>query len=56
VIDIAMKGDKIDRVMVTGEADGIQLEPIPPAPPPDSTARDSTKGGKPASPKPKGTR
>ena len=30
VIDIAMKGDKIDRVMVTGQADGVQLEPVPP--------------------------
>jgi hypothetical protein len=43
VIDIAMKGDRIDRVMVTGQADGIQLEPLPPAPPRDSTKSDTTK-------------
>ncbi|HYT05209.1 MAG TPA: hypothetical protein VEM13_10080 [Gemmatimonadales bacterium] len=31
-IDIALKGDKIDRVVVGGRADGVQLEPKPPAP------------------------
>jgi hypothetical protein len=40
VIDIALKGDRIDRVLVTGRADGVQLEPLPPAPPaPRDTAR-----------------
>lgn len=43
VIDIAMKGDKIDRVLVTGQADGMQLDPVPPPPPPP----DSTKVAKP---------
>ena len=41
-----MKGDRIDRVMVTGQADGMQLEPLPP-PPHDSTKSDTTKGQKP---------
>jgi len=36
VIDVVLKGDKIDRVTVTGQADGVQLEPRPPA-------RDTTK-------------
>lgn len=44
VIDIALKGDKVDRVTVArGEgipADGVQLEPRPPAPPAaDTTAK-----------------
>ena len=37
VIDIAMKGDRIDRVLVTGQADGLQLDPVPPPPPPPDT-------------------
>jgi len=37
VIDIAMKGDRIDRVHAVGPADGLHLEPLPPAP------RDTTK-------------
>jgi hypothetical protein len=28
VIDIRMQGDRIDRVLVTGRADGVQLEPL----------------------------
>lgn len=32
VIDVVMKGDKVDRVFVTGKADGVHLEPRPPAP------------------------
>lgn len=42
VIDIVLHGDKIDRVLVTGHADGVQLEPPEPV---DSTKahRDSTK-------------
>ena len=42
VIDVVLKGDKVDRVAVTGRADGVQLEPKPPAP--DTTKKtDSTK-------------
>jgi len=33
MIDIALAGGKITRVTVTGKADGVQLEPAPPAPP-----------------------
>jgi hypothetical protein len=32
IIDIVLKGDKVDRVTVTGRADGVHLEPRPPAP------------------------
>ena len=46
MIDIALAGGKITRVTVTGKADGVQLEPAPPAPP-DSTKKkvpaDTTK-------------
>lgn len=42
VIDVVLKGDRIDRVTVTGRADGVQLEPRPPAPP-DTTKPDTTK-------------
>jgi hypothetical protein len=38
-IEIALKGDHIDRVLVTGRADGVQLEPLPPPAPPDSAAK-----------------
>ncbi len=42
VIDVVLKGDKVDRVAVTGRADGVQLEPKPPAP--DTTKKtDSIK-------------
>lgn len=42
VIDVVLKGDKVDRVTVTGRADGVQLEPRPPAP--DTTKQaDTTK-------------
>lgn len=42
VIDVVLKGDKVDRVTVTGQADGVQLEPRPPAP--DTTKKtDTTK-------------
>src|SRR5438128_3988598 len=34
VIDVVLKGDKVDRVTVTGQANGVQLEPKPPAPDP----------------------
>jgi len=37
-IAVALKGDRIDRVVVAGRADGLQLEPLPPAPP-DTTAK-----------------
>ncbi|HVH08974.1 MAG TPA: hypothetical protein VM736_04180 [Gemmatimonadales bacterium] len=40
VIDAILLGDKIDTVRATGQADGVHLEPRPPAPP------DSTKGKK----------
>jgi hypothetical protein len=43
MIDIAMNGDRIDRVLVTGQADGMQLDPLPPPPPHDSTKSDTTK-------------
>ena len=39
VIDVVMKGDKVDRVTVTGKADGVHLEPRPPV---DSTKKDTT--------------
>ena len=42
VIDVVLKGDKVERVTVTGEANGVQLEPRPPAP--DTTKHaDTTK-------------
>jgi hypothetical protein len=37
-INITLRGDKIDRVVVGGRADGVQLEPKPPAPP-DTTKK-----------------
>jgi hypothetical protein len=36
VIDVAMNGDRIDRVLVIGHADGLHLEPAPPKPVKDS--------------------
>jgi len=41
-IDIALTGDKIDRVIVSGRADGVQLEPKPPAPA-DTTKKPETR-------------
>src|SRR5207253_4086568 len=41
-IDIALTGDKIDRVIVSGRADGVQLEPKPPAPA-DTTNKPETR-------------
>ena len=42
VIDCILKGDKVDRCTVTGQANGVQLEPKPPAP--DTTKKaDTTK-------------
>jgi len=39
-IDIALKHARVDRVNVSGRADGVHLEPAPPKPPPaDSTAK-----------------
>jgi hypothetical protein len=57
VIDVVLKGDKIDRVTVTGQADGVQLEPRPPAPP-DTTKPGATKPGatKPGATKPDTTK
>lgn len=45
IIDVTFRGDSIRQVLVTGRADGIELEPAPPPPPP----ADTTKRGKPAS-------
>jgi hypothetical protein len=48
IIDIAMKGERIDRVTVTGKANGMHLEPIPPAPPsppPRDTTRSTKRSG-----------
>ncbi len=46
VIEILLVGNKVDRVLATGHADGVQLEPLPPAPP-DTTKKkapaDTTK-------------
>jgi len=42
VIDCVLKGDKVDRCTVTGGANGVQLDPRPPAPP-DTTKADTTK-------------
>jgi len=41
VIDCALKEGKVDRCTVTGQANGVQLEPRPAAP--DSTKPDTTK-------------
>jgi len=46
VIDVTLRGDSVQQVLVTGRADGIELEPLPPAPP----AGDTTKHGKPTAP------
>lgn len=45
-IAIALKGDKIDRVIVSGRADGVHLEPVPPPP----TRPDTTKVPPPTQP------
>ena len=42
IIDVVMKADKVDRVWVTGKADGVHLEPLPPASP-DSAKKDTAK-------------
>ena len=42
IIDVLMKADKVDRVWVTGKADGVHLEPLPPASP-DSAKKDTAK-------------
>ena len=51
MIDISLAGGRIERVTVTGRADGVQLEPLPP-PPPDTTKKkapaDTTKRKAPA--------
>ena len=41
-IDITLRQARIDRVTVAGRADGVQLEPRPPAPPDTAAQRDST--------------
>src|SRR6266481_5508734 len=47
VIDVVLKGDKVDRVTVTGRADGVQLEPRPPAPDTTKTAATTKKKPRP---------
>jgi hypothetical protein len=47
VIDCILKGDKVDRCTVTGGANGVQLDPRPPAPP-DTTKKMDTAKKKPA--------
>src|SRR5207247_5969066 len=42
VIDCVLNGDKVNRCTVTGGANGVQLDPRPPAPP-DTTKADTTK-------------
>jgi len=42
VIDCVLKGDKVNRCTVTEGANGVQLDPRPPAPP-DTTKADTTK-------------
>jgi hypothetical protein len=42
VIDIALKQSGIDRVIASGGADGVHLEPRPPAPPDTTAKKDST--------------
>lgn len=41
-IDIALKRARVDRVSVGGRADGVHLEPRPPAPPDTTVKKDST--------------
>jgi hypothetical protein len=41
-IDILLNQARIDRVTVGGRADGVHLEPRPPAPPDTTAERDST--------------
>jgi hypothetical protein len=41
-IAITVRGDKIERVVASGRADGLHLEPAPPPPPADTTATRST--------------
>jgi hypothetical protein len=38
-ITVAMQRDRIERVVVAGKADGVHLEPRPPAPPPADTTK-----------------
>ncbi len=41
-IAIALQDDRIDRVVVSGRADGVQLDPAPPPAPADTTKRPPT--------------
>jgi len=41
-IAVQLRGAKVENIVVAGTADGVHLEPRPPAPP-DSTKRDSTQ-------------
>jgi hypothetical protein len=42
-IDVAVKGDSVEQVVVSGQADGVQLECFAARPATDSTAADSTR-------------
>ncbi len=44
-ITVTLRGDQVDRVVVSGRADGVHLEPLPPPPP----AADSSGAGDSAS-------
>lgn len=41
-IDITLRRARVDRITVAGRADGVQLEPRPPAPPDTTAKKDST--------------
>lgn len=49
-IDVALLGPKVDRVVVAGAADGVHLEPRPPAPPDSTKARADTAKAPPRKP------
>jgi len=38
-IAVQLRGAKVDRIVVAGKADGVHLEPRPPAPPPADTTK-----------------
>jgi hypothetical protein len=47
-IDVAVRGDSVEQVVVAGHADGVQLECVVASAESDSTARDSTAVPRPA--------
>ena len=50
-IAITMIGDKVDRVLVSGQADGVHLTPRPPVDTTKKRAADSTHRARPPAPK-----